>query len=998
MVMRLTVSTIQGLSEDIFPISSAVREQVGILCGFYGRVAEQKFSKHRKNDNTVLAELKTSIAAADQIFREDHQEEINNASVGNFELFAINFLVGSLRSLFVSMASCVTGACKFNDDESEKTSRADVDELVTKALDELSLIELHFAFGSEPIDYVYEFQSTTLDVFRALLGKVNLSWCDEHKEREEVLKHSVGEFNGWLHSDQASAAHIRAYLNYDQQAATQGKILEEVKGVTAALANWISPSIELAERKVKAWDVYREHLSSLPDEKSTMFDEEFGVRKVFVQPEAAYKVAGTRLRHETKIHDVAAMLGTLLSNRTAGDDLILLCGGPGSGKSTFCRFLASELSQNTQVYPIFLRLRRMEDTKDIIPFLEENLQREGVIDKINDLSDLPNVVLILDGFDELVMASRARLREFFNALKEDLSSAPLRNAKVIVSGRDTLFPNGAGLPTGAHVVSILPFDKERIARWGKKWRSLHRGNKGNKGKSFKPEDFVKDANAVSQKKSAPLEHLVSWPLTLHLVARAHTSGSIELDAEKSDQIAKAILYRSIVADTALRQSEQSSGEGRLDANLMRTFVRAIAWEMYRQGKEALDLSEGLPILKGIFVDADESALAELSEVTIVNQPELTKGEETGFEFVHKSFSEYFVAEKVAASLEKVSFKAQEWGVDDPTWRMSVSDATGELAEHFAVRLFTSEVQEMLEPMLGDFKSFLEGKSLSKSEGADKTYAENLEQKLQRTESLLLEFSRGNLLDVVSSKVPRSGVHASDLEAFANYASGLLLIGGSLCKNIGGEGSKNPRRLNLDGTSFLRLVHIIQAGEVNIDRTFASRALYSIDVSKFDASENYFPPIQPAYLRGVKGLPDYLTESITSIQNELISQQFWAVAQRLLPTNRHFQDESRFRFRRDHYHYNDNRPNDRGDYLARILGLTEFRELGYEVERFERDIYRLIDELRRVGPKSEPQERTREGVHQFRRFLDYNVQRRRIPVEVVRELDVLLRRLLETVTR
>ena len=59
------------------------------------------------------------------------------------------------------------------------------------------------------------------------------------------------------------------------------------------------------------------------------------------------------------------------------------------------------------------------------------------------------------------------------------------------------------------------------------------------------------------------------------------------------------------------------------------------------------------------LSATEVELADLADVAIVNQPELTKGEEGGFEFVHKSFSEYFVAEKFARAIEKVSFKSQD---------------------------------------------------------------------------------------------------------------------------------------------------------------------------------------------------------------------------------------------------------------------------------------------------------------------------------------------------
>jgi len=989
MATRMTISSVIGLGEDVFPSSSPVLKNLKILGAFHTSVAELEFAKKNNNSNKILAELNKSISAGEKIFADDAQSTIKSAGEGAFDRFALNYFTSTLVCLLKVIAQKISNSCGYLEDADQSTEKDENVELIVKSLDNIASVELQFSFGADPSTYAKEFHTSLLYAFKSLLENVKLNWCNKHKTREEVLDLASGEFNAWINSQVESAVHVRAYLNYDQQVAQQGKILEEVKGVTTALGDWISPSVELAKRKQKAWTTYREYLSGLPDEKITMFDEKFGVRKVFVQPEATYRVAGTKSKHETDVHDVAAMLGTLLSNRTEGDDLILLCGGPGSGKSTFCRFLASELSRYELIHPIFLRLRRMEDTKAVIPFLEENLQREGVVNKIADLAEIPNVVLILDGFDELVMASRTRLREFFNALKEDLSSAPLRSAKVIVSGRDTLFPSGAGLPTGAHVVSLLPFDSGRVERWGKKWRSLH---KTGKGKSFKPEEFVSKEGKGKRKKPAPLEHLVSWPLTLHLVARAHTSGSIEVDASKSHQIAKAILYRSIVADSALRQSEQSSGRGRLDANLMRKFVRAIAWEMYRKGKEALELTEGLPILREIFADADESTLAELSDVTIVNQPELTKGEETGFEFVHKSFSEYFVAEKIATSLEKVSFKAQEWGVDDPTWRMSVSEATGELAEHFAVRLFTAEVQEMLEPMLGDFQAFLENKSLVETDGDIPSVALNLNEKLERLEGLLLEYSKGNLLQVVRSKIPHSGVHASDLEAFANYAAGLFLVGGSLCGSLAEYGTHLSRPLKINPASFLRLVHIIQAGDVNIDRSFASRAFYTIDVGKLDIPD-YFPPTQPVHLRGVKGLPDYLTRAVSSLETELFIRQLDAFLDQIFSDDGRRDKEryfSKSKIEYDLSHSFDYRHSgDSREYLGKVLGTDAMPRDRVRMRHLSHELLHRVDSLRHSTDEKDRQYAIERIFDDVRSLLRYQVEETGASMELMHQFERFL---------
>ena len=306
-----------------------------------------------------------------------------------------------------------------------------------------------------------------------------------------------------------------------------------------------------------------------------------------------------------------------------------------------------------------------------------------------------------------------------------------------------------------------------------------------------------------------------------------------------------MLYRSIVADTALRQSDKGSGEGRLGSKEMRTFVQAIAWEMYSTGREALDVTEGLPILKTIFKDATESALVDLADVTIVNQPEFTKGEETGFEFVHKSFSEYFIAEKIATSIEQVCFKGTAWGAEEPTWRMSVNEATAALAGLFAIKLLTPEVQEMLEPMLGDFNAFLKTETLSVSKAETQEVLPKLDQKLERFEGLTTEFAAGGLLRAVSEAARSSRLINSDLEGFGNYSSAMLFISTALAKRIAMLDPKTRRLARVPGPSLARLIHIALAGEIPIDSSYAQRAFNRLDASaekqKADYAPSFFPP-------------------------------------------------------------------------------------------------------------------------------------------------------------
>lgn len=355
-----------------------------------------------------------------------------------------------------------------------------------------------------------------------------------------------------------------------------------------------------------------------------MYNEDFGVRKVFVMPQASYHRIGAGALDAPEIAPALdRLLGALVSNRPEGSDLVVLCGGPGSGKSTLCRMLASELAQDEKMHPVFLKLRRCKEGADLSSFLEDSLVKEGVISKLADLQSIPNVVLILDGFDELVLASRARLRHFFSVLLDDVRSGPLRHARVIVSGRDTLFPKGEGLPRGSHVLTVLPFDRERVALWGELWRGLHHKHKG-PGSTFHPEALIGKETRPRKEKIGALQQLVSWPLTLHLLARVHTAGLFDISSGNHSRIEKAYLYRGILRETAHRQLLQTEGKGRLEPERMREFLRKIAWAMYSRSVDSMEVADVIPLCKHFFPNQDDVALAELAEVSIVSAPEIQK--------------------------------------------------------------------------------------------------------------------------------------------------------------------------------------------------------------------------------------------------------------------------------------------------------------------------------------------------------------------------------------
>jgi NACHT domain-containing protein len=714
--------------------------------------------------------------------------------------------------------------------------------------------ETPFLLGVDPLKGEIPLYSALSEWMSVLLRNYGYPEYTTQPTLRQATDDARKRFHVFVASDAPEATWVRNYLLVEaqQQAAT---IANDLASVRSALEAWLSTGETPKAKRTEAWQEYRKQLSLLPDQKDSMYNEEFGVREVFIRPDGTYAIAGAGgdTGKAQRVSDLGSVIGGLLSTRVSGDDLIILCGGPGSGKSTLCRVLASELASDPNVFPVFLRLRRLKEGGDIPAFVESNLTSQNLIDRVADLRRLKNVVVILDGFDELVMASRARLRHFFNSLREDHTNGPLHGMRIIVSGRDTLFPGGEGLPLGSHVLTLLPFDRGKVAAWSTKWRARHQTGPG---ATFHPEGFLEKEG----EEESALHHLVTWPLTLHLVARAHTSGGLSASEESAGKVTKAILYRSILAETAKRQRDQTAGVGRLEPPEMRKLLRAVAWRMYEEGRDSMDLSEILPVLKEFFPGRTEPDLAELADVAVVNSPEITKGEQTGFEFVHKSFAEYLSAEHIAINIERVTYEVPEIGTNQPSWRMSEKEAASEVARFAAIRLLTPEVQEMLEPMLGDFVGFMQGVS-----ARPEPRAEGLNRVIKRFEALLDRFLRGKFARIIDERAGKTPQVASLLEALANFGAGVTLIGAAAARQLETLAGTSAKKFSLDpfDGAFWRLLCLIHAGGVYVNERIAGRLVRGCTVAHKEGKEiaDADTPIKTAWFAELDGFVPRIANAV-----------------------------------------------------------------------------------------------------------------------------------------
>jgi hypothetical protein len=807
-------AVMEGLEEGTSSSSAVVQSFVS-LTSFAQTAGSAAILTTLPGVGHLLAAASVSISAADQVIKGVSQWRSRRNAVPAYDQFRILFYTACHRAYLEALSEKLK-KLKQQDDNGDRPT-PDYKDLVQHAK-EISEAEVTYIICVDPLEVELPLFGAYDRWVSAVLPAYGVSDSQVISLVQEVSNTARIRLKIFLTQQTSDSAWMRDYLALSHQEHAT-RVLTTLAAVATSLSEWTSRDPAMIKQRYQdAWIGYRQFLVNLPDQRDSMFAETFGVRKVFVAPQGEYRVIGASAKTYL-VNNVPRLLGALLSERLPAGELRILCGGPGSGKSTVCRMLASELAKDEAMHPIFLRLRRMKEGADVAAFVEDSLRKEGLIDRLSDLRDLPNLVLILDGFDELVMASRARLRHFFNVLREELTTGPLRAARTIVSGRDTLFPNGDGLPIGAHVLTLAPFDAPRVKAWAKKWRGLH---KNGPGSNFTPESLMPDDQIES---ATPLQHLASWPLTLHLLARAHTKGTLNLGLKKDQDIEKAFLYRSIMADTAQRQTTQTEGQGRFDHSAMQRFLRLLAWEMYSRETDSLDFDDVIPLIQQFYPGATETEATEVTDVAIVNAPELTKGEQTGCEFVHKSFSEYLVGEHIAETVERAAFKAAQFGSVEPTWRMSPSDTTTTLATIFASRLLTPEVQEMFEPMLGCVQSFFSGDSVDTIRSS-LTRSDGLARIIERFEMMLGLLSQGKDLELITKAGVEGGMAGTALEAFANYCAGIMIIGTAAARRASKASSELSDQIYFNGEpvagGFWRCVGLLEAGGLILNNALAAR--------------------------------------------------------------------------------------------------------------------------------------------------------------------------------
>ncbi len=435
-----------------------------------------------------------------------------------------------------------------------------------------------------------------------------------------------------------------------------------------AIKNIIQPSFGDWQRKQQNFSSLDEylkiHIASKPLEP--VFDESFSFKDIYVPLKIKPVNTNGEIDKKADFLDLETWAKKILLNPSKLEQVMFVQGGPGRGKSVFCRMFSDWVRQHLHPIwtPILIRLRDLDSFEQR---LENTLEAELKISFIqNDKKWLTNkntrFLFILDGFDELHIEARTNLDlEAFikqvSGFQHECKNYQEMRHRVLITGRSMSLQGIPHLPRNLERVEIVEMDGQLQQQWLDKWEELP----ANKGKTAAFGQFLQSDKCPSE-----VKQLAQEPLLLYLLAAMYRDGKLAIHKleETSQRTAKIVIYQEALNWVLTKQRSEADGTN-LNTELtqqkpedLKRILTEAAVCVVQSGGEFASMS----MLEARLQDDETAkALIEKAKEKLGNEALKTAlaafyirpadKQEGGVEFFHKSFGEFLFAERLKTRLK-----------------------------------------------------------------------------------------------------------------------------------------------------------------------------------------------------------------------------------------------------------------------------------------------------------------------------------------------------------
>lgn len=449
---------------------------------------------------------------------------------------------------------------------------------------------------------------------------------------------------------------------------------------------------------------YRSWLQQQVNER--MFDEAFGLKQIYVPLRAYYlkpekqdqKIVDqdliepldivTHKNVNKVVCDLESEIQEWLKEYNEHDTLRVISGGPGSGKSSFTKILAANLSAQSNIPILFIPLHHFHLSDYLLEAIKKFVENQLILSHTN-MTEEKDLLLIFDGLDELSMQSGTNAAEvsnrFITEVQDALRDRKKFNWKAIITGRElSIQSQQHKLKKPKTIYYLLPYyiDEENregfndansllmVDQRSEWWQKLA------KLKGFKLDNLPKELATKH------LEPITTEPLLNYLVSLSYLKEDGIVFSENTNLNE---VYADLLDSVHERKYTDSGTHRSVDSIDKKKFIRIlqeIALTVWHENGRTASVSQITEQCKKANIDSyfkeftkdAESGVIRLLMAFYFRKFDGNNSDET-FEFTHKSFGEYLTAKRIMLELSKMLNEVERFKEEaDSGW--TLEDAFG----------------------------------------------------------------------------------------------------------------------------------------------------------------------------------------------------------------------------------------------------------------------------------------------------------------------------------
>ena len=303
------------------------------------------------------------------------------------------------------------------------------------------------------------------------------------------------------------------------------EIVAEVRDQVKRLAAVYGEGWYQDQERYASVDRYLEEVIARKPQE-TVFDEPFTFADLYVPLRVQPVNKEGKITDDGTHHNIEIWAETQLQDSRAQGQVLFIQGGPGRGKSVFCRMFADKVRREWS--PIWIPLLiRLRDVQKFAQDFDKTLEDAIGTDFTNDAGWLTDrntrYLFFLDGFDELLLerGTSGGLQQFLDQVglfQRRCAEISERGHRVIITGRPlALYGVERLMPLNLERVEIAPMVGKIQQQWFLNWERLAGSEKTRQFQAF-----LQNQQCPEQVKTLARE-----PLLLYLLAALHRDGELQ---------------------------------------------------------------------------------------------------------------------------------------------------------------------------------------------------------------------------------------------------------------------------------------------------------------------------------------------------------------------------------------------------------------------------------------------------------------------------------------